>query len=128
MTRSDIIGTQPLGPLFDAVDAQRELSPEVSRAEMPGSGQAARREARERAHAKLDATYARIVEVLTAYPLGLTRQEMAEMLAMPCNTVNPRISELRALPDDDARRCITEGRRHGESIVRLARLRTPVEG
>ncbi len=117
--------TTTLAPLD--LFAQREAAPEVARPvarmAMPGAGQEARRVARERAHAKIDATYARIVKVLTAWPSGLTRSEIASQTGLVINSVNARVSELRGLPDADERQCYTEGRRGGESVVRLRRFR-----
>lgn len=94
-------------------------------AQMPGAGQLARREARERSHAKRDATYARLAQCLEACPSGLTRKELAEVCALPTGTVNGRVSEMRAFPHEDERRVHTKGRRNGESVVILSRLDPP---
>ncbi len=118
MTASDIIGTVNYGPLF----AQREAAPEVSRSEMRGAGQEARRIAREQhSHRTREDAYVTLATALEAYPSGLTRKELATITAMLCNTVNGRVAEMRARTD--ALRVVTEGRRNGESIVLLARLR-----
>lgn len=106
--------------------AQREGSPEVARAVVLGAGQAARRAARARGHAKLERTYATLCLALAASPDGLTRKELAHATAIPVNTVNARIAELRGMPEGDKRRVITHGRRNGESIVYLASLRVAI--
>ena len=85
----------------------------VSTASMPGAGQTARVEARSRQ--SVDATYARIVRVLEVHADGLTRKELADATGIPVNTINARCAELR-----ESKRVYTEGRRGGESVVRLA--------
>lgn len=92
----------------------------AKRMEAPGAGQSARRAARGRQ--SLEASYRRIALALEAYPNGLTRSEIAGTLGMPANSVNPRVSEMRARTDEY--RVVTDGRRGGESVCHLARLRT----
>ena len=104
--------------------SQREASPEVARAELRGAGQQARMTARARGHAKLERTYATLCLALAAAPDGLTRKELAHTTGLPVNTVNARISEMRARTDEY--RVITDGRRDAQSICHLARLRPPL--
>ena len=102
----DIVGTKP--PLNIGLFAPRT----VSTASMAGAGQVSRDEARSRQ--SVDATYARIVRVLELHG-PMTRKELAEATGIPVNTINARTAELRS-----QQRVYTEGRRNGESIVRLA--------
>ncbi len=85
----------------------------VSTASMPGAGQVSRDEARERATRGSADAYRRILDALEAG--GLTRKELAEATGLQRDTVNGRVAELR-----DQARVYTEGRRNGESVVRLA--------
>lgn len=87
---SDIIGSKPkrdetegLG-LFAAPAAQ-----------MPGAGQRARAEAREKAEPASAGTRARILATLEAHSTGLTRHELHELTGLPLNTINARVAELR---------------------------------
>lgn len=114
---TDIIGTMDLGPLF----AQRVASPEVARAAMPGAGQRARSEARERSRRGSWAAYNMIGDALAVHG-PQTRKELAVATGLCINTINGRVSELRELPVTDPYRVHTDGRRNGESIVHLSRL------
>ena len=122
MTASDIIGTAPDQtadlPMFAA---QRLASPEVAKAEFRGAGAEARRIAREQhSHRTREDAYVTLATALEGVGPS-TRKELASITAMPVNTVNARISEMRARTD--ALRVVTEGRRNGESVCLLARLR-----
>ena len=77
---------------------------------MYGAGQAARADAR----ASVDVTEGqqRCLDALT--DVGRTRTEIAEATGMKTNTVNGRISELRAL-----HLVVTQGRRGTESVCWL---------
>ena len=90
----------------------------VATVEMPGAGQQARREARGRQG--LEASYRRIALALEGHGPS-TRSELAQLTGMPVNSINARVSELRGRTD--SLKVVTEGRRNGEGIVHLARLR-----
>ena len=86
-----------------------------------GSGQSARKAARERSQWSRPKCY-RIIELeLEAIGLrGLTRGELHRLTGIPMNTINPVVVEMRAFTD--GRRVVTEGKRGTESRVVLARL------
>lgn len=101
---SDIIGTRP-------AFAEGLFAPVAA---MPGAGQQARAEAREKARGGIEAAHRQILEALRV--IGpLTRKELASATGMMRDTINWRVGELR-----DQARVYTDGRRNGESIVRLA--------
>jgi hypothetical protein len=54
---------------------------------------------------------ARVLDLLRAYPLGLTRQEIEQGLSMSGDTVRPRVAELLARnlirPSGEIRRTVT---------------------
>lgn len=95
-------------------------------AQMPGAGQVARAEAREKVkHTKQD-SYRQLAFAL-AHHGPSTRRELAMHAGMKVNTVNGRIAEMRDLPVGHEWRVITHGRRDGEGICHLASVGVPHE-
>ena len=116
MTRhSDIIGTARGAaegtPLF--------TPPPAPVAHVEGAGQGSRRIARERQTQGTKNSAYRVLSMALEGVGPSTRQELADITGMPVNTVNARISEMRARTDEY--RVITDGRRGSESICHLAR-------
>lgn len=128
-------------PTVDVLlEAVRISSPEVARpvaqGAMLGAGQSARADARAKAKRTTEDAYRRIALSLEGHG-PQTRKELAETTGMPVNTVNARIAEMREMfawwMAEESHRpqpspapefgVYTEGRRNGESIVHLARLR-----
>lgn len=121
MSSSDLLRDQ--SDLFE----QRIAAPEVARSEFRGAGQSARAEARAKAKRTTEDAYRRIALSLEGNG-PQTRKELAESCGMGRDSINARAAELRD-PKYDAYhrypdwRLVTDGRRGGESILHLARLR-----
>ena len=89
------------------------LGPPKPSLEMPGAGQLARKEARERTDA--DGDRQRVLDLLRQHPEGLTRRQIAERLEVSVNTVNARVAELCDPKRYSPTLAYTEG--HRESVV-----------
>ena len=96
----------------------------VPSAAMPGAGHLARAEARERSRHGSEDAYRLIAQSLEGHG-PQTRKELAASTGLNVNTINGRVAELREPEAPADWRVYTEGRRNGESIVHLHRLRHP---
>ena len=119
-----IIGTKPdetrgLGLFTPAPPEPTQSIFPAPVAQMPGAGQAARESARARQTQGTKNSAYRILAMALEGVGPSTRQELADITGMPVNTVNARISEMRARTDEY--RVVTDGRRGSESICHLAR-------
>jgi hypothetical protein len=102
--------------------SQREASPEVSRAEMPGAGQQARRVARERV-GPTSAEKVHLIALAIEAHGPMNRTEIHEVTGLKKDSVNGRVADGRGLPEGHEDRMDTEGSRNGQSLVHLFRLR-----
>ena len=80
---------------------------------LPGAGQLARMEARDKTDAEGDR--ARVLECLRQHPAGLTRRQIADELEMPINTVNARVAELCSPHRQSPTLAYTDG--HRERVI-----------